>query len=73
MPEKASNAYLAQQCFSIGLAECIYNNRSQGNTIYPGPMDSTMEAIIGAVFDDSGENLTAVEGVMETLGIPWPE
>ena len=36
-------------------------------------MDSTMEAIIGAVFNDSGENITAVEGGMETLGIPWPE
>ena len=73
MPEKASNAYLAQQGLSIGLAECIYNNRSQGNTIYPGPMASTMEAIIGAVFNDSSENITAVEGVMETLGISWSE
>lgn len=73
MSEKASNAYLAQRGFSTGLAECIYNNPSQGNTIYPGPMASTVEAIIGAVFNDSGENITAVEGVMEALGISWPE
>lgn len=71
--EKASNAYLAQRGFTIGLAECIYKNQSQGNRIYPGPMASTVEAIIGAVFNDSGENLTAVEGVMEALGISWPK
>lgn len=36
-------------------------------------MASTVEAIIGAVFNDSGENITAAEGVMEALGISWPE
>jgi ribonuclease-3 len=36
-------------------------------------MASTVEAIIGAVFNDSGETVTAVEGVMEVLGISWPE
>ncbi|KAB8239006.1 ribonuclease III domain-containing protein [Aspergillus alliaceus] len=71
--EKLSNTYLAQRGFSTGLAECVYKNRSQGNTIYPGPMASTVEAIIGAVFIDSGEKVTAAEGVMEALGISWPE
>lgn len=71
--EKSSNAYLAQQGFSKGLAECVFANRSQGNTIYPGPMASTVEAIIGAVFNDSEEKMTIVKGVMETLGVSWPE
>ncbi|ODM15234.1 hypothetical protein SI65_09175 [Aspergillus cristatus] len=71
--QKASNSYLAQRGFSTGLAECIYKNRSQGNTIYPGPMASTVEAIIAAVFNDSGENITTVEGVMAALDISWPE
>jgi ribonuclease-3 len=69
----ASNSYLAQRGFSTGLAECVYKNPSQGNTIFPGPMASTVEAIIGAIFYDSGENVTAVEGVMQALGISWPE
>lgn len=71
--EKSSNAYLAQRGFSTGLAECVFANRSQGNTIYPGPMASTMEAIVGAVFDDSEEKTSAVKGVMEALGVSWPE
>lgn len=51
----------------------MYLEQSKGDTIYPGPMASTMEAMIGAVFNDSGGNITAVEGVMEELGISWPE
>ncbi len=73
LSRKSSNAYLAQQGFSTGLAECIYNNQSQGNTIYQGPMACTVEAIIGAVFNDSGEKVTAVKGVMEALDVYWPE
>ncbi|OQE16688.1 hypothetical protein PENSTE_c023G06843 [Penicillium steckii] len=71
--EKSSNAYLVQRGFSTGLAECVFANRSQGNTIYPGPMASTMEAIVGAVFIDSEENTLVVKGVMEVLGVSWPE
>lgn len=71
--EIASNAFLAQRGFATGLGECVYKNPSQGNTVFPGPMASTVEAIIGAVFIDSGENVTAVEGVMEALGISWPK
>ncbi|PLB54759.1 RNAse III [Aspergillus steynii IBT 23096] len=71
--EKLSNAYLAQRGFFKGLAECVFANRSQGNTVYPGPMASTVEAIVGAVFNDSGEKMTVVQGVMEALGISWPE
>ena len=72
MSGKSSNPYLAQQGFSHGLAECVFANQSQGNTIYPGPMASTVEAIIGAVFDDSDGQMTTVKRVMETLGISWP-
>ncbi|CRG92727.1 hypothetical protein PISL3812_09793 [Talaromyces islandicus] len=71
--EKSSNAYLAQRGFSTGLAECVFANRAQGNTIYPGPMASTMEAIVAAVFNDSEEETPVVKGVMEALGVSWPE
>ncbi|PKY01684.1 putative RNAse III [Aspergillus campestris IBT 28561] len=71
--ERSSNAYLAQQGFSNDLAECVFANQSQGSTIYPRPMASTVEAIIGAVFNDSTEELTTVKRVMETLGVSWPE
>lgn len=36
-------------------------------------MANTVEAIIGAVFNDSGENIAAANGVMETLNVSWPE
>ncbi|CAI7625838.1 unnamed protein product [Penicillium pancosmium] len=71
--EKSSNAYLAQRGFSTGLAESVFANRSQGNMIYPGPMASTTEAIVGAVFIDSKEETVVVKGVMEALGVSWPE
>ena len=67
--EKSSNAYLAQRGFSTDLAECVFTNRSQRNIIYPGPIASTMEAIVGAVFINSEENTLVVKGVMEVLGI----
>ncbi|PYH91187.1 ribonuclease III [Aspergillus ellipticus CBS 707.79] len=73
LSEKASNAYLAQQGFSKGLAACVFNNKSQGNNIYAGPMASTLEAIVGAVFKDSNENIAAAKGVMDAMGISWPE
>lgn len=73
MRERASNAYLAQQGFSTGLAECIYRNPAQGNTIHRGPMSDTVEAVIGAVFIDSGGGpLEAAQSAMERLGISWP-
>ncbi|KAJ5533356.1 RNAse III [Penicillium frequentans] len=71
--EKSCNAYLAQRGFSTGLAECVFANRSQGNRIFPGPMASTVEAIVGAVFNDSKEETAVVKGVMEALGVSWPE
>jgi ribonuclease-3 len=70
---RSSNAYLAQQGFSSGLAECVFKNQSQGNTIYPGPMATTVEAVIGAVFNDSGDNMAAANGVMKTLNFFWPQ
>lgn len=36
-------------------------------------MASTMEAIVGAAFNDSNEETPVVKGVMEALGIYWPE
>jgi ribonuclease-3 len=36
-------------------------------------MASTVEAIVGAVFNDSGERITDVKGVMDALSISWPE
>ncbi|KAL4899911.1 hypothetical protein BDW74DRAFT_162681 [Aspergillus multicolor] len=70
---KSSNADLAQQGFAKGLSACVYNNQSQGNTVHQGPMASTVEAIVGAVYVDSGERITTVKVVMNTLGVSWPE
>ncbi|KAJ5156899.1 RNAse III [Penicillium canariense] len=67
--EKSPNAYLAQRGFSTGLAECVYGNRSQGNIIYPGPIASTMEATVRAVFNDNGEKITPVKSVIEAMGV----
>ncbi|PLN81001.1 RNAse III [Aspergillus taichungensis] len=73
LSRRSANDYLAQQGFSHGLAECVFANQSQRGTIHPRPMADTVEAIVGAVFNDSGEQMTTVKRVMETLGISWPE
>ena len=35
-------------------------------------MASTVEAIVGAVFNDCEEKMMVVKGVIEALGVCWP-
>lgn len=50
----------------------MYINPAQGDTISPGPLADTVEAVIAAVFIDSAEDMQVIEAVMQTLGICWP-
>ncbi len=57
----------------LGLAHII--NRapsSPANVVSPTTMSATMEAILGAVWDDSTGDLSAIRLVAQNLGL-WPE
>jgi ribonuclease-3 len=69
---KAGNAYLSREGVRLGLGQLIVKNPSQsfiGNKI----MASTMEAIVGAVYLDTNQQIPVCADVMMGLGISWSE
>lgn len=66
---RANNAYLAERGFFQGLERLIFTNRSQGNFVSNGDMSDTVEAILGAVWMDSSEDIAAVHRVMQAFGL----
>lgn len=69
---KGRNAYLTVQGFHNNLDEFIFKNPSQPD-ISKGLMADTVEAILGAVYLDSGKDISAVQDVMKTFNIFDPE
>lgn len=68
-PAGISNNRNLNQCGQAkGLARFINKPNSNGR-IPPRIMSDTVEALIGAVFIDSGEGLEAVKGAMRVLGL----
>lgn len=59
---------LANRGFSHGLDAFIIKNAGHLGRISDRMMATAIEAIIGAVFIDSGFNLEAVRSVMDNLG-----
>ncbi|RJE22523.1 RNAse III [Aspergillus sclerotialis] len=69
---KASNFYLAHRGFVLGLDRYVDKCQSQlGTPVSPKIMATTMEAIIGAVFLDSGNYVSALTNVLDALGLSW--
>ncbi|MDI1491507.1 MAG: hypothetical protein OHK93_002716 [Ramalina farinacea] len=65
-----SNSNLAQTGRSHSLDTCIHNNPSAWGAVSNGVMAQTVEAILGAVWLDSGAGpMGAVTAVMNTLGL----
>ncbi|KFY83837.1 hypothetical protein V500_09875 [Pseudogymnoascus sp. VKM F-4518 (FW-2643)] len=56
----------------IHLDELVNNNQSQQGIVSPKTLADTFEAILGAVYLDSGKNIEAVRLVMANLGL-WPQ
>ncbi|KAL4863647.1 hypothetical protein BDV12DRAFT_177274 [Aspergillus spectabilis] len=71
--ETAGNANLARRGFALGLEQYIRNNPSQGTYFSDRLMASTMEAIVGAYFEDQARDFVALQRVVATLGLSWPE
>lgn len=69
---KGRNTYLTVQGFHNNLDEFIFKNPSQRN-VSKGLMADTVEAILGAVYLDSGKDISAVQDVMKALDLFDPE
>ncbi|OJJ46830.1 hypothetical protein ASPZODRAFT_24937 [Penicilliopsis zonata CBS 506.65] len=68
-----SNAHLAQRGFELGIDQFIYINPTQAAPVSENVVASTVKAILGAVFLDSGKNIAAVERSAAAMGIVWLE
>jgi ribonuclease-3 len=66
------NSNLRSVAMELELARFIEKNPSQPGAVPAGPMATTVEALVGAVFIDSGRNLDVAQSVMEELGLWWP-
>ncbi|KAI9818400.1 MAG: hypothetical protein M1827_000458 [Pycnora praestabilis] len=62
-----SNVNLDRVGRANGIDACINKNPAQGRMVSPGTMTATIEAILGAVYLDSG--MIAAAQVMQTLSL----
>ncbi|KAL2817998.1 ribonuclease III domain-containing protein [Aspergillus cavernicola] len=69
----AANVNLTKRGFALGIDAYIWNNPSQGNSVSPKVMATTMEAIIGAAFLDMNRDMAEVQSIIDALGLVWPE
>lgn len=67
-----SNTGLERIGRRIHLDELVNNNRSQQGVVSPKTLADTFEAILGAVYLDSGKNIESVRLVIANVGL-WPE
>ncbi|KAI1813373.1 ribonuclease III domain-containing protein [Poronia punctata] len=65
---RVNNNRLARLCGKSGLAECINLNPSQ-SLATPILCAATVEAVVGAVYQDTSGNLANVRDVMSKMGI----
>ena len=69
MNQVSTNANLDRVGRQHGLDGVVCHNPSQGLTVPVGVMTATLEAIIGAIYLDSGKDIASVQSVMATLGL----
>lgn len=69
---KASNAHLAEVGIDNALDQLVYTNPAQHGLVSPRTMATAVEAILGAVYVDSEEDLQVTRSVLEALQLTWP-
>ncbi|KKK24080.1 hypothetical protein P175DRAFT_0481623 [Aspergillus ochraceoroseus IBT 24754] len=67
------NKNLAQRGFDLGLGRHIYNNPSQRGYISHNLMATTVQAIIGVIFQEKGWDQDVLHHTMSVIGLTWPE
>lgn len=69
MTNRGSNQNLNEIGVERGLSRYIKLNACQKGAAPPNTMASTVEAIIGAVWEDSGKDLDRLRGVVRALDL----
>ncbi|RAL03321.1 ribonuclease III [Aspergillus ibericus CBS 121593] len=69
---KANNTNLAATGFNKSLDHFVMVNPAQGKSVSTNVMASTVEALLGAVYIDSNQNIDSVRSVMDALDLGWP-
>jgi ribonuclease-3 len=64
-----SNRKLSEVARSSGLAKYIAQNPCQQGQVPQETAASTVEALVGAVYLDCGENISTVRKVLEAIGL----
>ncbi|KZL66532.1 ribonuclease iii, partial [Colletotrichum incanum] len=64
-----SNEYLATICDQHELTSCIIVNPAQNGVVHTNLKATTVEALIGAVYKDAGDDFDAAREVAKFLGI----
>ncbi|KAI0432158.1 ribonuclease III domain-containing protein [Xylaria sp. FL1042] len=62
-----NNSRFALLCDETGLTACVNRNPSQGGSVSPRTRADTLEAIIGAVYQDGG--IDSARSVMQSLQV----
>ncbi|KAI1356878.1 ribonuclease III domain-containing protein [Xylaria sp. FL0043] len=62
-----NNSRFASLCDKTGLTACVNSNPSQGGSVSPRTRADTLEAIIGAVYQDGG--IDSARSVMQSLQV----
>ncbi|OJD27649.1 hypothetical protein ACJ73_00958 [Blastomyces percursus] len=68
---RASNTHLARQGSEKRLEKYLY--RIEGVVVSQKITATTVQALLGAAFIDCEQNISAFQGVIEALGLSWPE
>ncbi|OJJ68385.1 hypothetical protein ASPBRDRAFT_198822 [Aspergillus brasiliensis CBS 101740] len=67
-----SKNHLTAVGFNLGLDAFVIVNPAQGRVVSTGVMAETIQALIGAVFIDSGHSVETVRPLVAKLGLGWP-
>ncbi|GKZ38559.1 hypothetical protein AbraIFM66950_010841 [Aspergillus brasiliensis] len=67
-----SKNHLTAVGFNLGLDAFVIVNPAQGRVVSTGVMAETIQALIGAVFIDSGHSVETVRSLVAKLGLGWP-
>ncbi|KAK3675245.1 hypothetical protein LTR78_004755 [Recurvomyces mirabilis] len=64
-----SNASLAAAAHNVGLASCIITNPGHMGAVSNGMLATAVEAILGAIYLDSGKSVDSVKDAMTAFGL----
>ncbi|KAK2799688.1 hypothetical protein FQN50_008388 [Emmonsiellopsis sp. PD_5] len=59
--------------FLYSLDRVVYKNPSQLGAVSPRSMATTVQALLGAIYLDSGKDINRVKAALQAVTLAWPE